>query len=461
MGREITEQQRSWLVSQLENWRGEGIVSGEQAGAILSLYGTQEEIRQRRQSQAILTLVSLAALLVGMGVLLLIGYNWESMPIAAKVIAILGAVTATHATGFLLRFKYGYRTLSEAAFFLGCLLYGGGIWLIAQVFQVSGHDPDLFWWWAVGVLPFALALDTLVMHFLLVTLLAIWAGYEVLGFGDMGQWLFWGRARSIPDGAYGLLALATPGFWWAYRKKSAQAISLYVPLIAWWVVLQPFAWKLQSNPTYYIGAVGALLLLLAEAHKPGSPMAIPYRFFGAALIAGVLIPLSYHGVNRSMGQSLSQSWSILQPMAIAVLSVGVLAAIILARRGSAKGPADLPSQLLELARCQWLPCSLVVLMTVLGLWSGTQGDPLLPTIAANVAMVVLAFWLMQVGLREDRGTPFGAGVIYFLLWAVLRYIDLFGEFGGMLGAALVFFACGATLFGVAYFWNHRKAVSHA
>ena len=51
---------------------------------------------------------------------------------------------------------------------------------------------------------------------------------------------------------------------------------------------------------------------------------------------------------------------------------------------------------------------------------------------ANLAMVALAIWLMQVGLREDRGCPFTAGVLLFLFWAVLRYIDLFGDFGGML-----------------------------
>ena len=84
-------------------------------------------------------------------------------------------------------------------------------------------------------------------------------------------------------------------------------------------------------------------------------------------------------------------------------------------------------------------------MAALGFWSALDGEPLVPTLAANAAMVVLALWLMQVGLREDRGRPFAAGVAYFLFWAVLRYIDLFGAFGGMLGAALVFFLCGATL----------------
>jgi len=43
---------------------------------------------------------------------------------------------------------------------------------------------------------------------------------------------------------------------------------------------------------------------------------------------------------------------------------------------------------------------------------------------------------------------------------VLRYVDLFAEVGGMLGASVMFFLCGAVLFGVARFWAHRKEIAH-
>ena len=65
-----------------------------------------------------------------------------------------------------------------------------------------------------------------------------------------------------------------------------------------------------------------------------------------------------------------------------------------------------------------------------------------PVAVVNVMMIALALWLMRVGLREDRAGPFAAGVLYFLLWAVLRYADLFSGVGGMLGAAVMFLLCG-------------------
>ena len=70
-----------------------------------------------------------------------------------------------------------------------------------------------------------------------------------------------------------------------------------MPLLAWWVVLQPIAWKLQANPTFFIGAVGSLMMLVAALHPPRSQMAIPYRFYGIALVGATLVPLSFHEFN--------------------------------------------------------------------------------------------------------------------------------------------------------------------
>jgi hypothetical protein len=84
---------------------------------------------------------------------------------------------------------------------------------------------------------------------LLVGLLALWAGMDVLNFGHLGGWLF-GRWDFLPNGAYSLSLLALPGILWAYRKQSVPTVSLYVPLLAWWTVLQFFAWRLDSSATH-------------------------------------------------------------------------------------------------------------------------------------------------------------------------------------------------------------------
>jgi uncharacterized membrane protein len=446
--RAITAKQRAWLLDELSLWRRDAIVTDQQAQRITDMYEGAGELAERGRSKAVFTLMAAAATLVGLAALLLIGYNWEDLSRVAKLVIVLGTIALTHAAGFSLRYGRNAPALSETVFFLGCLFYGAGIWLVAQAFHINSHYPDGVWWWAIGVLPFALCLETRLMHSLVVALLAVWAGMEILNFDHLGAWLF-GRWDWLPNGAYSLPLLALPGIVWAYRKQSVQTLSLYVPLLAWWTVLQVFAWHIAANPIYFVGGVGALLLVIAELHAAGSRFAVPYRYYGSLLVGGSLVPLSFLRLNKE----LVRHWGGLAgpPTLLALVGLGV---VLLINR--------------TVPRRQTIPLALASLMALLPLlasvaWSsgGVDAAALLPTVLVNVAMVAGAFWLMQVGLREERGRPFGAGVLYFLLWAVLRYVDLFGNLGGMLGAALMFFSCGAALFLVARYWQGRKEVRYA
>jgi uncharacterized membrane protein len=448
--RVITPKQRAWLLDELNVWRSGAIVSEQQAQRIADLYEGAGELAERGRSRAVFTLMAAAATLVGLAALLLIGYNWAQLSRESKLFIVLGTIGVTHWAGFTLRYRRNARALSETVFFLGCLFYGAGIWLVAQAFHINAHYPDGVWWWAVGVLPFALCLETRLLHVLVVSLLAVWAGMEVLNFGYLGAWLLGWRWGALPNGAYTLPLLALPGILWAYRKQSVQTVGLYVPLLTWWTVLQVFAWHLNSNPIYFIGGVGALLLVIAECHATGSRFAIPYRYYGSLLVGGALVPLSFLSLHKHLadGRFIAVAPSLL----LATSAVGI---VLLTQR-------TFPQR-------QTIPLGLSLLMTLLpvietisrsgAVDAGTAA--VMPTVLVNLAMLAGAFWLMQVGLKEDRGRPFSAGVLYFLLWAVLRYVDLFGNLGGMLGAALMFFACGGALFLVGRYWQSRKEVRYA
>jgi uncharacterized membrane protein len=456
-GRAISEKQRSWLMSELTSWQALGLLDPDQAARIAELYGSADEAAQRRGAQALFTLTSLGALLVGLAALLLIGYNWIAMDAAAKLSVVLGSLLAMHAVAFTLRYRARLSQASEIAFFLACLMYGAAIWLIAQIFHIEAGSADGFWWWALGVLPFALGLETLLLHALFVGLVALYAGFTVFGDAQLGPWLW----RLPASGAYSVLPLTLPGLIWAYRKNSPRVVALYVPLIAWWVILQPFAWRFEANPVYFIGCVGGLLLLAAECHPEESMLAVPYRFHGALLAAGALIPLSYYSFQKSI-ENAGNSGELLIETVLAAVAGLILVLAASGRRLPKEDGRALPRVGAVFGESRrWLPLGLILFMAVLGLWNVLVAEPLIPCVLANLALVALAIWLMQVGLREDRGRPFSSGVLLFLLWTVLRYIDLFGDFGGMLGASMMFFLCGATLFGVAHYWRRRKGLSHA
>lgn len=477
--REISDRQRRWLEEQLAEWSRQELITADQAARIRGLYESAAEAGERKVSRFSFAIMGLAAFFVGLAVFLVIGFNWDAFPRPAKLFLIFGTVIGAHAAGLWLRFSKNSPRAGELVTFLACLLYGAGIWLVAQVFHLESHYPDGVWWWAIGVLPFALCLDTMLLHCLMIGLLGTWAGLEVIGFSNLAVRIFWGW-WSFPNGAYTLPLLALPGIAWAYRKGSAATVGLYVPLFVWWITLQAISWDLKWQTVYFAGTLGALLLIIAETHRVGSPFAPPIRLWGVVLAAGALIPLSYKSFHTYV---MRDSWygygdrvllGALAPFAALVILVAatiLLCAYFYRGAGTAWSAKE---RVLGLLQRQRVPLGLAVGMAAMSLWAmmaatyADSGTGLYEDssavwglmIVANFAMVGLALWLMRVGLNEDRGRPFTFGVIYFLLWSILRYVDLFGDAGGMLGAALMFFLCGAALFGVGLFWRKRKQVQH-
>jgi uncharacterized membrane protein len=477
MGRKLSDRNRRWLAGELMHWQQSGIILPDQARQIYESYESPAETGGRKRRLAGFSLAALAALMVGLAVLLLIGHNWslvvagwEAMPRIAKLAAVFAALAGSHAFALWLRFRTPWRLGSEVAFFFACLMFGAGIWLVAQVFHVDAHWPDGIWWWALGTLPVALCMDTLVVHCLLAGLLGFWAGSEVLGFPHMAG--FW---NMMPNGAYSLLPLAGLGLLWCYRKGSSWGVALYAALLTWWIIVQGFSWGeffwgREEAGVYFIAATAPLLMLIGENHRQGDPAARPWNVFGSLLTAAMLIPLSFHDFHRwhdywyyHRSGAEMQHIGGLFVLLIVLAAVAVLLTLLRPRRADETEHGLLP-RLGDLARRQWFTLGISLSVIIMGFtdflaW-GMGTETWIPTIIANLAMIALAVWLMYVGLREEQGIVFTAGVGYFILWSILRYCDLFAEAGGMLGAAGMFFLCGVMLFGLSMLWRGRKEWRH-
>lgn len=452
---------RQWLLDQIDLWQDRGVVSESQANAILDLYETPTQSSSRQQSIAIYVLIGIAAMFVALAASLIVGVSWEILPDSFKCLFLLAIVVAAHGVGFYLRYVWHAKIFSELAFFFGSLLYGVAMMLLAHIFNLGEHPPDGVWWWALGVIPLALFLDTLLLHLLVATLLAVWVGMELIGWGRGHEFDLFGF---LPRAAYTLPVLAGLGLAWAYQKKSPTTVGLYVPLLAWWVILLPSGWGGRENPILMIGSAGALMLILAEVHTDGSRYAIPYRLYGSLLCMGVLSCLSFHEMHHEIGRIDDLSIFVGQTLVMTVLAGGVFAMALVGQ--TQREGESYTRPLVVFAMRQWLPLSMAALMFFLTLWYAAMRDLahqpdawliwLLPTLIANIGMLGLAFWLMMYGLREDRGFPAAGGVVFFLLWTIFRYAEWFGSRGELLGAACMFFVCGAALFGFAMFWHVRK-----
>lgn len=145
--RTIRRRDLAFLQHELDCWQNSNLISGQQVRAIKNLY----EPEKSAMSQV---LVGLGAMLVGLGFLSYIAANWMEFSRIFRVGLILGLYSLSVLSAWLL--EPSYLKTSRAFLFLGSFIYGGGIFLIAQMFNEGGHYTDALFWWMAGVAPAAL-----------------------------------------------------------------------------------------------------------------------------------------------------------------------------------------------------------------------------------------------------------------------------------------------------------------
>ncbi|MFZ5815188.1 MAG: DUF2157 domain-containing protein [Bacillota bacterium] len=160
------------LRAESERWVRQGLISEQQRGAILRLYPADAGAGRDR---TVMIFSILGSLLVGAGVILYFAANWPLIPAGVKVAAILAATLGSYAAGFYFQYRRGDSPrLGQGLIFLGSLLYGAGIWLIAQIFHLDTDFPTGFLAWGGGILPLVWATGSRPVLYLATALLTVW-----------------------------------------------------------------------------------------------------------------------------------------------------------------------------------------------------------------------------------------------------------------------------------------------
>ena len=172
------------LAEESKVWVEEGLIQRSQAEAICKKYDVDFDATERK-SFGYLALLALGYLFIGIAVILLIGSNWEDIPRVIRMAVLIGITAGVHSFGV-----YSYDQSPQKAtvlFFLGSLLYGASIILIAQMYHLGEHMPDGVFWWAAGVLPFVWLSKSNWLMILPLALSALWFGMEQeMGFYQIG-----------------------------------------------------------------------------------------------------------------------------------------------------------------------------------------------------------------------------------------------------------------------------------
>lgn len=419
------------LAREARGWVDEGLVERDQADAILARYGASLDDSGRHSlGQRVLT--ALAVLFFGVSLLILIGHNWDEMPRMARMLGLIGLTLGLNLHAIRLWWRGRERT-AELWWFAGGISYGISIMLIAQIYHLGEHYPDGIFWWAAGVLPLALLTGSRLLHLLQLSLAALWLLVEL--------------PFSLPL-LFPVFALAA--LWSTLYRRDSLLLFMGAILAAGFWANGAWGWWLDARwPWLDAGAVGlnaglalltyALALVLATSSRR------IWQEYGLVLkiwlLRGLLLVLFFFSFQEGWREFL-RGWQRDGGPALGWLLV--VAGLLMA----AMAKLTLPAR-----KRLWLALVPTLLLFALAWWVPASAEAALwLAVLVNLVLLGLAVGLLARGLESAQSHLFYTGVVVLLVLALLRYLDLIGDY---IGGSVMFAIAGLVLMAAARFWRRR------
>jgi uncharacterized membrane protein len=430
-----------WLWGQSTEWVDKGLISREQAGRIRALYPEPKTALP----WGTIIFSGLGAGIAGLGVILLLAYNWQAIPKAAKLAIIFLGLAGLHAGGIRLCLQgERWRQVGEALCVLGTMFFGAGIWLVAQIYHINEHFPNGFLIWGLGALALAWAMPSLAQALLATAVLCIWGCSEGWGFGTAIHW--------AP-----LFLLASLGSL-AWRLRS--------PLLLCFV-LTAFAATLCANVHVVEGALLLRVLLsfaalfvavaiLCSRQRWFPESAAVWGFFGwlgfllclylltfPEIVEDLLgLEWRHQGTARWAPMQLVYGWG---PLVLALLAWGGVAWPW--RPGA---PREARPQDCEFH--YWLIPLTAILCQALAM-TRLPGEKWEVASVFNLVFLALAVAWMARGCRQGLLRPTILGSLLLVALTAARYFDLFDS---LALRGLVFLAIGGLLIGEGFLFRRAR-----
>lgn len=285
------------LPAEVAQWQSDGLISQEQAQAILERYGLSAEDgltgepaatdsvdsgdpigsgdstedsaeRTTLVSRAVSIIGVMGALLVGLGIIIYVAANWDIIPVWVRVAMLVGLTSAINAAGWLLLARLDYPRIGVAMLVVGALAYGAAIHLIAQIYHVPVNHPNLTTAWFLGVLPMAYVARSRLMVGISLALLVLSMGFRTqwwLEFYGADTLLYLAPLTLTLSAAVVALGLLQLRFAWtrplaAYCYYPGLAIGLVafgaMTVASIWVDVENLSWAVLSVEYWATAGVG-------------------------------------------------------------------------------------------------------------------------------------------------------------------------------------------------------------
>lgn len=419
----ISGSRLSWLEREAERWRTEGLVDEQTRARILGSYRVISAERS-----GLMALIVLAVLMCGIGLLLLIGYNWNRIPPPAKIVLILSGVTAAFA-GAALAYARGRAVLGETLAFAGTVVFGNAIWLIAQVLHIRGHFPDAFFWFGVGAFACAWLIRSKVIGVESAVLFAVWLLTET------------GSTAFSSGPIYSFIPIFVLGVVLAYRLGSPVMLYASALTSALWVAV---ATSELSHTAVMPAAVvlwGCALFGVGRRRSADPTMQLAWRIAGLLVLLIAFVPLMVTAAHRSFESGGATATSL--AIAVVVALAGITGAALKPSTAADAGVAGV---------------AIVGTIWGIAIWSGLLPTGLAATRIGTVAFSALAIGmglaLIRTALRSHQKVDLAFGVLFALAFLIVRWVSVIEN---MLWSGGFLLATGGGLLLVARLWRNRRS----
>jgi uncharacterized membrane protein len=421
-----------WLLAQIDLWLNEELIAPDQAENIKRRY----QVSEPGMAWGRIIFFSIGAVLFGLGVILLFAYNWEKMHKFAKLAVIVLALLTAHGMGFWLRQPAGrYRSAGEGLHLTGTMLFGAGIWLVAQIYHIDEHYPNAFFIWGLGAMTMAWALPSISHGVLATVLLVLWNGCEALDFKNP-------HLLSPFIILAGLVSLA-----WVGRSRVLLAATTGAFMLMLAFSIASVDGDLAFLLVFFSGCIltAAGMLVRRKGGFPGSGPILSRIGYSVYLIT--LFVLSFFHLGRGLFTVDFDKF----PAGIYFFSfsTAAIAMLIWAIAASFQRSENEPADFRITNFGMLITLLLVVLNTlgVLGLkgWAGVA--------VFNLIFLLHSIILITAGCKnlDIKSTTIGCLMVACI--SLARYTDLFVS---LLARSSVFLFMGAALFAVGLYYSRTK-----
>lgn len=425
----------SWLLAEIRLWVDDEIIDQSTAETIKARYPLDSG-----RSWGFSLLTAIGAIIFGLGIILAFAYNWSEMPKFAKLGTIFSGIVITHGLALLTRLrKPEQHTLIEGLHMLGTMLFGAGIWLIAQIYNMDEHYPTAILVWGAGALLFAWAVPSVFQGIMATVLLTVWGGTEILQFD------------SLHIASIALIIIGTVPLAWSLRSRT---LLLFTVISSSVLVTANIGARVDSMLVFYLLFTVSLLMIVSSyiaqfSRFPESASVL--QTVGVIIHGGCLFSLTF------FSRAVSKMWYFREPnhplshwilwgMLILALVVWLAFFIAgLAQKLKEPTPWSLSSQ---------RALVLLSLITII-----LQHSVLAREYESLIALIFNIILALQCVLLIIRGTDnlqwihVGVGTITLSILVYVRFGDLFHS---LLMRSLAFLLFGALLFLVGHFYSKRK-----